>query len=251
MYTLKPGYLISVKTELRGGIQYLREDIRKEELPNGAEEQEWKTIKKIEDSEEFKKATLLRAKVASMISSKCKLTPFGLICSEEDLPIVEKAAELGELMIEEFNATAKHTIIRLNFLPALITSDEETAARNIAKQMRALAADMKNAVRQGDVEAIREAAKKAAMMRDLLGEEERTRVSLAVKEARDAARLITKEVIKNKEKIEKVLPKIKLGAISKMRFAFMDTEAPKDDGKPKDKMPTGQRKRMATVEVAE
>lgn len=250
MYTIKPGYLVSVKTTLRGGVKYEREDIRNEHKKDGSKEEEWRTVKTVTNEEEFKAAEKQRAKIAALVSSRCKLTPFGLICQEEDIEELYMAKELAELMVDEWNTSAKHTIMTLNVLPVCISTDDERVARDIAKQMRDLAKQMKDAVRAGDVEAIREAAKTAATMKEMFGEEEKARVSLAIKAARDAAKIITKQVIKNKEKIEAVLPTLKLGPISKMRFVFADIP---EDGQKKAsaKMPVASAKRTATVEIDE
>jgi hypothetical protein len=249
---MKPSYLVSVKTSLNGGIQYNRKDVRDEHLEDGSEEQEWNTTKVISDPEEYKVATLLRAKVAGMISNKCKLTPFGLICPEGEIETVQLTEQLAQLEVEEYNINAKYTTISLNVMMGYIASDDVQAAQRIAKQMRDLATEMKRCVRAGDIEGIREAAKTANQMRAILGEEEKARVSLAVKEARDAARTITKEVVKNGKKVDAVVPALKVGAISKMRLAFIDIDegdASKNGKAKKDKLPTANVKRMAGVEI--
>ncbi len=249
MYTIRPGYLIALRTEMTGGVRYFREDLRDDKTPAGGEETEWKTLKIVEDRKEHRQASLLRSKVSNAVRKCCVFTPFGLICPATDREKLNQVVAQVQSEIRDFNSQSRHTKLSLNVLPGRIAADDVEANRAIASEMRELAKRMKQAVREADVKGIREAALLASRMGAVLGDAEKEKVNKAVKAARDAARMVVKEVEKGGAKIEKVLPKMKLGPISQMRFAFLDTDGDSEEPTKEAHLPTTNLQRTANLDM--
>ena len=155
MYPIKPGFLVSVKTEVVGGCQYLRQDVRKEHTEEGGVEQQWVTTKRIIDEAEYDKAGKVRSRARSEIARRCLETPFGLVCREDRIEELRQAIKLAQLLAQEFNLEARYSQISINVLMGRIASDDVEAAERIAEEMRNLAAEITQAVKSADVKAIR------------------------------------------------------------------------------------------------
>jgi hypothetical protein len=249
--TIKPGYFVSSKTELRGGVKRKKTDLRNDLKADGSQEREYQTEIKVKCKKEWEAAVALRAKVAGMVAGKCKLYPFGLACSEADLPKVEQAKAEAEELCNEFNKTSSFTTIHMHVSFWFIASDDVRAMQLYAKELEDLARQMRKAIDEGKVKEIREAARMAARFQMMLGEKESQQVGEAVKAARKAAMTISREVVKKGQQVEEVLPKIKTTAISRMRFAFLG-KASGDGATEKaagDQLPSVNVKRFAQLRV--
>jgi hypothetical protein len=222
---IRPGLMISLKTKVRGGVTYLREDL---EAPaqgsDGKGVEEWKTTKIVEDAAEHERARKTINKARGLIAKVCITTDFGLLCPEGREAELNAAVAEAKKLVAEFNATATFTHAKINALKGRIASTEEESARAIGEEVSSLLADMNTAIDKLDVEAIREAATKAAKLEAMLGPERAEAVAGAVEQARKAARQITKRVQNEGEAAAIVLKDIARGSLEKARIAFLDFE---------------------------
>src|SRR6516165_3167737 len=210
---IRPGLMISLKTTVKGGVSYLREDLTEgaETRSDGKAVEKWETTKIVEDPAEHERARKTINKARSIIAKVCITTAFGLLCPEEREAELNTAIAEAKKLISAHNATATFTHVRVYCLKGRIASTEEESARAIGEEVSALLATMNQSIDKLDVEAIREAATKAKQLEEMLGPEQAEAVAGAVEQARKAARAIV-----NKD--------IARGNLEKARIAFLDFE---------------------------
>jgi Pyruvate/2-oxoacid:ferredoxin oxidoreductase gamma subunit len=107
--TLRPGFLISLKTSVRGNVKYDKRDIASETTEDGKAVAEWETKRVIADPVEFKAASEARSKARSLVNSVCVASAFGLLCPEAAGEELEKAMKAAHKVVDDFNATARLT----------------------------------------------------------------------------------------------------------------------------------------------
>ena len=117
---------------------------------------------------------------------------FGLLCALANEGELNEAILRARTIAEEFNATATHSRVGVYVLKGHIASTDEEAARAIGDEVRELVEAMNSGISGLDVERIRDAAKRAREMSEILS--------------------------------DAVLADIQRGAIEKARFAFLDLE---------------------------
>lgn len=241
---LKPGFLVVLKTVLRGGIQYSREDLTAKPVKGheGAKVEKWKTTKIVEDPEEVERAEKARSKSGQAIRQLCRNTAFGLICPESAEEELDAAIRTAREICDEHNASANCTQVKVYVMKGRIASNDEEAARAIGSEIRQMLDDMNRAIDKMDPEAIRETAAKARAMETMLQPEQAERVSAAVEQARKAARQIVARVRKGGEKAADVVDDIPRGSINKARMMFLDFE--ESTKLPGQALPTVSRGRM-------
>lgn len=221
--TLKPGLLVSLKTALRGGVQYTRVDIENR-TEGDAKRERWETTKVVSDKEEHDRATKLRSKAGSMVRSVCVPSAFGYICPvarEEDL---DKAILEAQEMIKLFNESAVTCRVSMYTLKGRIAETDDEAARAINSELRELLDEMKDGIKEADPKRIRDAAAQAKKMGTMLDEQTALKVTRAVEEAREVAKAIVKKLTDKTEDLADYVQTVKLNAISNARFTFLDTE---------------------------
>lgn len=218
---LKPGLMVSLATELRGGISYQRVDLDK-----GEATARWETTKFVENPEEFRRASQVRSKARAIIAKVCSHTAFGLICPLDREGMLNEATAEAKLLVEEFNRSATQSQIRIFVMRGRIASTDEEATRGLASELQSLIAAMDKGISDLDPEAIRDAADRAKQMTALLSDEQVATVSDAIAQARKAARAITARVEKKGEIAAVVLADVQRGAIEKARMLFLNLDAP-------------------------
>lgn len=239
---IKPGLMVSLSTELRGGVRYERQDLEK-----GDATAKWETTKRIDNPDEYHRASQARAKARALIASVCSNTAFGLICPvDRESMLDEKIAE-AKAVVNAFNATAQFSQVRIFTMRGRIASTDEEAANGLASELQALIQSMQEGIDRLDVEAIRDAADKARQMTALLSEEQVGVVSDAIAQARKAARQITARVEKKGEAAAVVMADIQRGAIEKARMLFLDFEPANKT----EEMPAVDVNRFANIEVSD
>lgn len=269
--TLKPGILVSLKTAMRGGVEYKRKDldvdaesavkpacadcggpvdrVTRAETDNelyrcpacgterpadvSTEVKRWETTKVIADLDEHKKASRARSRCRSLISSVCSQSAFGLICTESKETSLDEAIAEARAMAANFNREAKTVQIAVYVLKGRIASTDEEAAKAIASELRELLDEMKDGIGVGNIEAAREAARKALNMGSMLDETAGKKVNAAISEVREAAKLITKRM-QSGETAATIVRDIRLDALERARFAFIDL----DDAEPIEPLPS-------------
>lgn len=222
---LKPGYLVSLRTNLRGGVNYQRIDIEADHTTDeGARRARWETKREIPDPEEFKRATEARGKARALVARACCQSAFGLLCPTSNEGELFDAIEAARAIADAHNAEAKLSYIGVNVLVGRIASDDAEAARAIASEIRELLDQMRQGIAEADPAAIREAANKARALGGMLSTEVAGKVSAAIIEARTAAREITARVQKAGETAATVVAECSTQRIDSARFSFLDLE---------------------------
>lgn len=226
---VKPGYLVTLSTAIRGGVQYDREDLNEERRPDGAEVEEWKTVKVTADPEEHERAVQTRSRVRALFKSATVWTPFGSVCPSENLPDLDAAMEEAERIVREFNAGAQHCEVRFASLRGEIAENSAEAVRAIRSEVGELLRDYEQMIRAGDIRSARDIATRATQMNRLLEQESAgsSQLSRAIQEGRKVARAIVRRVEKGGEELAEVLAEANLSPIAEARFVFLsgpDTE---------------------------
>ena len=228
---LKPGYLVSLKTGLRGGVSYSRVDIEPDHKDeSGARVAKWETLREIPDPDEFELATAIRGKARSLIASVCCTSSFGLLCPAANEQRLQTAVADARKLVSEHNARSKRTQVEVYVLIGRIAQSDEEAARAIGAEIRELLDAMRAGIATANPEAIRDAADKARNLGGMLSADVAGQVSAAIVEARTAAREIVRRVQKNGEQVATVIEQCSLARIESARFAFLDL----DEAKPVD-----------------
>lgn len=223
---IKPGLLVSLKTALRGGVNYKRKDLEAEHVDElGARVARWETSREIPDPVEFERATAARSLARSKVAGVCCVSAFGLLCPSD------KEAELAQAIIEArevadaFNESAALSRVEVFVLVGRVAQDDAEAARAIGNEVRELVEAMQAGIRAADPVAIREAANKARAVGGMLSEDTGRKVEAAIEQARRVARELVKRVEKAGERAADVVASCNVQALEAARFAFLDTEA--------------------------
>lgn len=219
---LKPGLLVALKTTVRGGVAYVRKDIDTATVDD-AKVERWETEKRIENREEFEKATVARSKARSAISSICSSSSFGLICPADQEEKLDAAIREAKGIALAHNADATSTHLDVFVIVGRIAQTDEEAAKAISNEVAELLDQMKSATLVGNVEKIREAANKARELGQILSDDVGKKVSAAIEEARKNARELVKRIEKDGEKAEDVIKDLYTQRISAAR-SFLDLD---------------------------
>lgn len=220
--TLRPGFLVSLKTSIRGNVNYARTDLGSDER-DGAAVEKWQTERTIRDPEEHDRAKKARAKVGSLIRTACSQSAFGLLCPEVDSDKLEAAVAAAREVVREFNEGAQLSQIAMYVLAGRVTPDDVEAVRAINSEIRELMGAMEAGLEGGDAAAVREAASRVKGIGEMLSTEAQTKVEMAVKTARDAA----KQVVRAKEQSGGAAVPVDRSAvrrIGELRAAFLDLD---------------------------
>lgn len=229
--TLRPGLLVSLKTSVRGGVVYKRQDLDAEQAKAEATTQDaavsrWETTRIIEDPQEHELAAKVRAKCRSTITGVCVQSDFGLLCPPAREEALAAAITEARMLAMAFNQEAKRSEVQVYVITGRVAEDDTEAARAIGSEIRELLEQMEQGIKNAQPEAIREAASRAKNLGAMLSEDVGKRVKAAVEQAREAAKEITKRVEKAGEVAATVVESIKLDAIQTARFAFLDLDTP-------------------------
>lgn len=221
--TIRPGYLVSVKTSIKGGVQYQREDLETG-LPveDGQEVTEWKTTKIVENVEEAERAAKVRSKARQMIEKVCIKTAFGPVCPLDQVGALDALVANARKLVEDANATFSHTRVGIYVLKGEVKSNDAEALRSITQEASELVAQMDSGIKEFNAEKIRDAATRARELSAMLGDETKAKIDGAIEQARKAARMIVKRIETEGEDRAIVLADIQRGQIESARIAFLD-----------------------------
>lgn len=222
---LKPGYLVSLKTSIRGGVNYQRLDLETDHVDEtGARVARWETKRAIIDPAEFERATGTRSRARSLISAVCCNSSFGLLCPTSRESELTAAIDAAREVADSHNRAAQLTQVDVFILVGRIAQDDAEAARAISAEVRELLEAMQAGIKAANPEAIREAASKARALGGMLSAGVAGQVSAAILEARSAAREIVKRVEKAGELAADVVAECSTRQIEAARFAFLDLD---------------------------
>lgn len=222
---LKPGYLVSLKTSIRGGVSYKRLDLESEHTDeSGARVAKWETTREVPDPEEFERATVARNAARSCVARVCCPSSFGLLCPSTNEGELFEAIDAARKIAREHNANAIRTQVEVFVLVGMVASNDAEAARAIGAEIRDLLESMRRGIAAADPEAIREAANKARALDGMLSADVAGQVSAAIEEARKAARDIVRRVEKAGERAADVVAELSTRRIDSARFSFLDLD---------------------------
>lgn len=247
--TIRPGLLVSVKSTVVGGVSYTRVDLETGETPvQGTDVAEWKTKRVIEDKTEHEAAVKCRAKALGGIRAVCSATTFGLLCPNEQEGALDAAVTAARALVDAHNAIAKHTRVGVYVLKGRVASDDAEAARAITQEISSLVNQMDAGIESFNVDAIREAAKRAAEMSNMLSDDNKAKVEGAIEQARKAARMIVKRIEKEGEDRAIVIRDIQRGQIESARITFLDLSG---DATPVEALPSVSAQRFADLDTSD
>lgn len=220
--TIRPGLLVSLKTSVKGNVNYFKKIIEAANVDekSGVQKARWETERTIVDPVEHEDARQARSKACSTIRRVCKLSTFGLLCPEADAEELEKAIAEARQIATDFNAAAKLSRISLYVITGRIAPNDIEAVKAINSEISDLLKEMEQGVGDTDVKVIREAASKAKAIAEMLSAEARVQAEIAIEAARKAAREIVKADGKGS------IDKRTMRTIAEARKVFLDLDEP-------------------------
>jgi len=231
--TLRPGFLVSLKTSLTGNVSYQTREIEPEhDVDGGARRARWETEKQTANAAEQEAGTKARAAARTAVTRICSLSTFGLLCPEA------RAQELGagiaeaRRIAEEFNRTATVTQLYVGVIVGRVAADDAEAVKAINQEVRGLLDAMDRGIRAADVPAIRDAASRARELGQMLQPAAAQRVQVAI----DAARAAARKLVKAGEQAAAEIDQATLQAVASARTAFLDLDTAAPSTEPAEPM---------------
>jgi hypothetical protein len=218
--TLRPGLLVSLKTSIRGNVQYVRRDMKVEKkvLKNGEEHAKWETERTIANKAEHERACQTRSLCRMAITRPCASSAFGLLCPEALADELEQGIAESNRLVDEFNATAELTRLSVYVMKGKIAQDDVEAVKAINSEVRELLQTMEEGLKNLDAKSVREAASKAKNIGSMLAPDAEAKVRIAI----DAARASATAIAKAGEQASLVVDTITIKKIAEQRTAFLD-----------------------------
>ncbi len=189
--TLRPGFLVSLKTSVAGNVKYEKTVIEQPKaIDGGGTQAKWETIKTVIDAQEDAAGRKARSQACSKIRGVCRLTSFGLLCPEIDRPALDAAVMEARKIVDEFNRTAKRGTVSLYIITGRVAPDDMEAVRAMNSEVVELLDEMTAGAQNADVEMIRKAAKRAREISGMLAPDAEAKLKIAIDAARaDANRI--------------------------------------------------------------
>jgi hypothetical protein len=228
--TLIPGLLVGLSTSIKGNVTYDKTETVERLTEGGALIAEWETEKTVIDPKEHELAVEIRAKARSIVGSVCASTAFGFLCPESERPALDKAFAEAKALCNEFNRTAKVTRIKFSAITGTIAPDDVTAIRAISSEVSTLLQDMKEGIAALDPELIRDAAKRATQLGNMLSPEAQERLGDGIK----AARKLATEMKKAGEQVAIEIDATIIAKLDSARTSFLDLDGETDLQTPAD-----------------
>ncbi len=223
--TIRPGFLVAIKTGVSGNVSYEKKNHTVEKLEGGAERAEWETERTIKDAAEQDAASKVRSKARNLIASICSTTDFGYLCPLIAKADLDKAIEDARKLCADFNATSTVTKIRFGAITGTIAQDDYAAVRAIRREVAELLTDMQQGLQALDIKTVREAAARAKQLGQMLTPDAQVRVELAIKAARDLATKIVAAGDQGAREIDRAT----IARLTETRTAFLDLDGPEGE----------------------
>lgn len=228
--TLRPGFLVSLKTSLTGNVTYSKRTIEADhQTDDGARLASWETERTIANAAEFESGGKARGFARTAITRVCSTTTFGFLCPEARGDELGAGIAEARRIAEEFNATATVSNLYVGVIVGRVAQDDAEAVRAINQEVRSLLDDMGRGIKNLDVAAVRDAANKARSLGQMLTPQAAERVQKAIDAARDVAR----RMVKAGEQAAQAVDAATLSAIASARTAFLDLDDAKEIGEVK------------------
>lgn len=230
--TIRPGLLVALKTTVSGNVHYHKQELGVQQQGD-AEVVKWETERTIKDPKEFKAAGQIRMKARGFILNVCAQSTFGLLCPENNADKLAEAIKKAHALADAFNSKAKVTRINVNVIAGRVASDDVEATKAINGEVRELLERMENGVKTMNVEAIRDAAKRAKALSSIVAPGASEQLQAAIDTARAAASKLNKAGETAAREVDKEA--LKLLKNSRTAFLDIDIEAKPVEAKTKTK----------------
>lgn len=227
---IRPGLLVSLKTNIRGGVNYQTETIEAEHAQGAARVATWQTRREITDAAEHESAIKARGLARTAIVRTCCASTFGLLCPISNESQLTEGIEAARAIADEFNRTARYSRLDVFVIAGRIADSDTEAAKAIGSEVRELIEAMERGVRTADPAAIRDAANKARAMAGMLSPDAASAVSKAISEVRTIARDIVRRVERSGESAASIVQGLQLESLKAARFAVLDMDEAQDSG---------------------
>lgn len=219
--TLRPGLLVSLKTQLTGGTSYFKQILEAEhKLDSGEEKARWETVRIVANREEHDRGRRAQAEARACIVRVCTNTAFGLLCPEAEKENLERAVAEAREVAARFNETAEISRVSVYVITGRIAPDDVEAVKSINAEIRELMKSMEEGVANCDVKTIREAANEARRLGGMLSPEAAGRVQVAIEAARSAAR----KIVKAGEAAAQEIDRAAIVRLTECRTSFLDLD---------------------------
>lgn len=217
--TIRPGLLVALSTTVSGNVHYHKQDLGRTN-EGEAEILRWETERTIKDPAEFKAAGQVRMKARGCVIGVCAQSTFGLLCPEDKAEALAKAIRKAHELADEFNKTAMVTRVNVNVIAGRVASDDVEATRAINSEVRDLLERMERGVKTMDVEAIRDAAKRAKAMSSIVADGANEQLQSAI----DTARAAASKLVKAGDTAAREIDKEAILKLKASRTAFLDLD---------------------------
>lgn len=219
--TLRPGLLVSLKTQLTGGTSYFKQMLEPEhQLESGEEKARWETVRIVANREEHDRGRRAQAEARACIVRVCTNTAFGLLCPEAEKDNLTRAVAEAREIANRFNDTAEISRIGVYVITGRIAPDDVEAVKSINAEIRGLMKSMEEGIANCDVKTIREAANEARRLGGMLSPDAAGRVQVAIEAARNAAR----KIVKAGEEAAQEVDRAAITRLTECRTSFLDLD---------------------------
>lgn len=219
--TLRPGLLVSVKTSVKGNVDYNKIEIEPDHATEtGERKARWETTRIITDPVEFEASGKVRSKARGLIRSICTDSAFGLLCPESKADQLEAAMAEARKLVDAFNAGAKLTRVSVYIMTGRIAADDVEAVKAINSEVRDLLDEMAEGIQELDVTRVRAAATKAKSVGAMLTLDAQARLQVAIETVRAQAR----KIVAAGEAAAVEIDKDTLARLKEARTSFLDLD---------------------------
>lgn len=253
---LKPGFMVFLRTEVRGGVTRRTKDIalcmKVIQLPIGsgqvycrcrladghegtcspiareAEVHRYEAEVTITDKDEHECAERVRQNCRRQIEVLCETTPFGLLCAPDREGELVAAIRQSRQDAEAHNATATHTFVEVWALRGYIAASDAESIKAFQKEMRAILDEMNAGIAGADADKIRDAVKRAKVLQQMIDGEHAAQVRVAIAQAREMANAIARAARERGDEAEAIVVATKNDEILAARAMFLEV----DEGAP-------------------
>ena len=239
LLTLPPAVLVGGSISVRSdGISYEKLDEKVEETSRVDGDKDVATVKTsrrhVRAAEELVRAQDTVRAIRVAMRKVCRSTVIGWISLQSQADDLRTFIEKSKEQAAEHNSGATHHKVRVSLVRAIIATDDERAAREIAGQVNDLLGEFKEALEAADIKAIRDVAVRAKNLSPILDTGDGSVFLSAVDAARRAANKIAKEVEKKGRALEDVRREIDLSPVEVARAAFLEFDGPEELAPPTD-----------------
>jgi len=181
---------------------------------------ERETRKTIRAREEYDRAAEVVSSCRTVLRRVIRATAIGWLCPVTDEAALDEAFAAIKEACATHNRTARRHFVRASLVKARIASDDESAAREIAGQIRELTEELEAALGEVSPEKIRDAAARLLGFAPIVGA-----TGSAVEAARAAAKA-AKAAAKKGEDVESAFAAVDLSPVSALRGLALEWSVP-------------------------